>query len=583
MIAPGIYNETINFGGKAITVTGSAPGVIVDGGQEGPVVTFNSKETRSAILQNLTVRNGMAISRSQAAGVLIVGASPTIQNVSIENNLGCGVGIYNGAPAILDSVISGNTFPSVASLGCFSPLINFGSVGGGVVAYGPSLDGLNIQLVSNTIENNQTIYGSGGILVYRAGQPLIENNIIRNNASNDQGGGIQVLGDASAPVPPGYNGASIIQNLIYGNTINPTLEPQGYAEVGAGVNLSPDAGSAPIEIVNNTIAGNQLLLVPGARSQGTQIYAEGHMERIYFTNNLIIGSGSQSAVDCHESLITHVAPPAFDHNDVFNLGGGTTAVYSGDCSNQTGTSGNISEDPLFAGDATAANPFELLLSSPAVDAGNNAAPELPGADFLDQPRIQNAKGLSTAIIDMGAYEYPGVPTTVPVNFALNVTPSTLAIKNGQSLTASVIVTPLSGALGPVTLTCVGLPAFTSCSFSPSSLNFTSAIDQASIVTISVNPSKAEANAGGAFKSLSIGFACILMFPAILPRRRAMGRNGKNLYRLSTLIAIFLFSLGAQGCGYTRIPYSATSQVTVQAVATNYAVTKTAVVTLMTSQ
>jgi hypothetical protein len=99
-----------------------------------------------------------------------------------------------------------------------------------------------------------------------------------------------------------------------------------------------------------------------------------------------------------------------------------------------------------------------------------------------------------------------------------------------------------------------------------------------MVTISVNPSKAAANGNGAFRSFSTSFACILLAPAIFRRRRR-----DILYRLSALIAIGLISLFAQGCGYTRIPYSATSQVTVRAVATNYAVTKTAVVALEVSQ
>lgn len=115
-IAPGIYFEAIDFHGKAITVQGSAAGVVLDGKQTGPVVTFNSGETRSAILQNVTVRNGSTNFYPSAGGIFISGASPTIQNSSIQGNQKCGIAVFNGAPAILNNEIS-NTFLGIYILG----------------------------------------------------------------------------------------------------------------------------------------------------------------------------------------------------------------------------------------------------------------------------------------------------------------------------------------------------------------------------------------------------------------------------------------------------------------------------------
>src|SRR5437773_10063834 len=62
LVAPGTYLENINFNGKAITVTSSGgPSVtIIDGGQNGSVVTFDSGETVSSGLNGVTIQNGHA-------------------------------------------------------------------------------------------------------------------------------------------------------------------------------------------------------------------------------------------------------------------------------------------------------------------------------------------------------------------------------------------------------------------------------------------------------------------------------------------------------------------------------------------
>jgi len=62
LVGPGTYRETINFNGKAITVTSSngAAATIIDGVATpgSAVVTFGSKESRSSVLSNFTIQNG---------------------------------------------------------------------------------------------------------------------------------------------------------------------------------------------------------------------------------------------------------------------------------------------------------------------------------------------------------------------------------------------------------------------------------------------------------------------------------------------------------------------------------------------
>ena len=573
-IAPGTYTETINFYGKSITVQGSAQGVILRGSQNGPVVTFNSGETRSAVLQNVTITNGAGLTGQSAGGIFISNASPTIQNSTIQNNKLSGIGAFNSAPYLLNNKISGTVFDNKAS-GCDSLDIGYG---GGVFLCGTSNQGLETQIVGNIIEDNQAMFGGAGINVVSAGQPFIENNTIRNNTTNDRGAGIDLEGD-TAPL--------ILQNLIYGNTINPTLIAPAYVEVGAGLNidvLPVQFASTPILIVNNTIVENELLLVPGARSQGSQVFVYSRAERVQFTNNLIVGTTSQSAIDCYQDQPHPVAPPFFDNNDAYNLNFPGAAVYSGTCSNQTGISGNISTDPLFASDKNGANPFQLSFSSPAVDAGNNQTEALPTLDILGQPRIQNAKGLSKAIVDMGVYEYPGVPATPPppVNFTLTVAPSSATIAPGQSATLSVKITPTAANLGTVTFACMGLPANTSCVFSPSTMSFTTASAQSSNLTIS--SATAQSKTSGYLPtngSLTMTLAGLTIFPFVLVfRRRNSKKQLSKVLRLAGSLSAICLTLGLSGCKniYSNVT-PATYHLIVQATSVNSGISQQTPITL----
>ena len=68
LVHTGLYTEWgINFGGKAITVTGEDPddqttveNTVVDGDQQGTVFVFSSGEGIDSVLTGLTIQNGQA-------------------------------------------------------------------------------------------------------------------------------------------------------------------------------------------------------------------------------------------------------------------------------------------------------------------------------------------------------------------------------------------------------------------------------------------------------------------------------------------------------------------------------------------
>jgi len=127
-VAPGTYNENINFMGKAITVisTGGPQTTIIDGGQTATVVTFNTGEGLTSVINGFTIQNGFPSSGSMGdgGGILIDNTSPTIIDNIITNNQACegaGMAILGGSP-----LVQGNTISYNVEGGCSG-----GTVGGG--------------------------------------------------------------------------------------------------------------------------------------------------------------------------------------------------------------------------------------------------------------------------------------------------------------------------------------------------------------------------------------------------------------------------------------------------------------------
>ena len=362
LVAPGTYAENINFMGKAITVKSSlGPKVtIIDGGKIAPVATFSSSETAKSVLKGFTLQNGTSTSNSSydGGGVYINSASPTISGNVIQNNTACngggGIAVEFSSARILNNLIKNNS-----QSGCS------GGIGGGGIAVG----GAGAAFISgNRIMNNSWGSSGGGITMFAAGTPTLENNIISgNSASGTQGGGIWIVNDSDA---------LIVQNLFYANTAS-----QG----GAIYFLVPSGSTGPV-LVNNTIVG-----ATGV-TQGSAVWAGGFDSQVVFYNNLLIGLMGQNAVDCDSSYST--TGPTFTNNDAYSPSG---TGLTGTCASQEGTNGNISVDPLFI--SAQKHNFQLQTGSPAINAGDNSAPDLPKKDKAGKPRIVGSA------IDLGAYEF----------------------------------------------------------------------------------------------------------------------------------------------------------------------------------
>jgi len=350
----GTYYENINFNGKNITVaslffvmqdTSYISQTIIDGSQNGNVVTFDSGENSTGVLIGFTVTNGSAYSgggiycdsseptltnvtitgnsASFGGGIHCIDSSPTLTNVKItENNASthCGGGIYcdNSSPSLENVTISGNS-----ATGTYID-------GGGICCYysSPSLN-------SVTITGNSA-YRGGGIYC-RSSEPTLTNVTITGNSANDGGGGIHC-----------YDSSPSLTNV--------TISENTASNSGGGIHCYYVSNPS---LTNVTITGNT------ASNSGGGICCN--------INSL------PSLLNC---ILWNDSP-----QEIYVSSGSVTATYSDIQGGWTGT-GNIDSNPLFINSGN----FHLQSGSPCIDAGN------PSSQYNDPDGTRN---------DMGAYGGPG--------------------------------------------------------------------------------------------------------------------------------------------------------------------------------
>jgi hypothetical protein len=435
LVAPGTYNENINFNGKAITVTssGGAAVTIIDGGSIAPAVTFTSGEGSTSVISGFTIQHGGSYT-GKPGGVYLYNSNPTILNNTITLSNCWGINSQYSAPLIQNNTISATQSPSSGcGFGGGAAIIVWGGIGG---LYNTA--GVNSGVITdNTIENNvesglADAGGNGGAAVaVWGGSPVIVNNIMRNNASPGGSGG--AINFINSP------GAVIAQNLIYGNS----------AGCGGGAIATDGRGLfvANNTIVNNVDSGNYgfsecaniAQIYPNPDSYGMDSPSD------VFINNIISGSTSYPSVNCSWFQTPSLSiQPTFENNILYNAGGLFFGSY---CVDVSTLDGNIPADPQFVN--AAANDYHLQSTSPAIDGGLNSAIQtfqsMTGmnwtTDFDGKPRIQNGSGKG-CIIDMGAYEYQSATNDCGVTETLisSLNPATA----GQNVTFTAQLSDTSG-------------------------------------------------------------------------------------------------------------------------------------------
>jgi beta propeller repeat protein len=199
IVNPGVYYETINFGGRDIVVTSKDPNdpkvvgyTIINADGDGTVVTFENGESSRAVLTGFTITGGVG----------------TVEQGSGEDYkwmYGGGIMCRWGSPVITRNVIMNNHVPYVnQQMG--NRWVYTWSYGGGIYCS-------NGAVVTHNIVYNNSAYEGGGIC---AGSATVANNIVFGNSAV-YGGGVYV------------SYSSLENNTIVGNDCS--MEPD-YGDGG---------------------------------------------------------------------------------------------------------------------------------------------------------------------------------------------------------------------------------------------------------------------------------------------------------------------------------------------------------------
>lgn len=440
LVAPGLYPENLNLRGKAISIQSTeGPDVtILDGQHLAPTVSFVTGETRSATLSGFTIRNGAPdphLPGSHGAGILLHGASPTIIGNTLTDNLCAAVDAAESAPLLRNNRIT-LTHPDPACLAqAIAPVVLTGD---------PADPALLPTLLNNTIEHNDfsgsTIQPNAGGITLLAVRAILQSNTIRyNTVPGDTSGAVEVV---AQPSSPGTAPSLLQQNLIFGNTTR-----CGAAGISVTILNDPDTGAATphleIEVLSNTVADNVSAPSCAVSSQAAELaLPHGVLAgQVLLANNILASSSAHPALQCFLPLQT----ASLHHNLIHNT---AAPAFAGTCLD---SGANILTDPQFLD--RSGSDYHPILHSPAVDAGADSVSPVTLVDLDAAPRVQDATGKPTAIIDLGAYEYPAPrPQSASTTTVLNATPSNAEAFQAVSLAAQVTSSQRSTPTGSVVLT-----------------------------------------------------------------------------------------------------------------------------------
>ncbi len=203
VVMPGVYNETIDFLGKSITVRSFSDAddtVITGEGLPGPVVTFANGETIAAKLIRFTI-TGAENTSSSGGGILVSNADPYILSCEITANKalgGAGAYVVGGSPLFIDCTFKGNTALDGANGGGMLHILssafvdsctfvdNFAEQGGGLYVASPS----NVSVVNGVLDGNGAIEGGAA---YANGDTTFDNCTIVGHGNGALWSGIGLL------------------------------------------------------------------------------------------------------------------------------------------------------------------------------------------------------------------------------------------------------------------------------------------------------------------------------------------------------------------------------------------------------
>ena len=343
IVRPGRFYETIDFKGKAVTLTSEKgpEATVIDAAGLDSVVLCMSGEGRDTVLDGFTLTHGNMA--GHGGGVYCYKTSPTIRNNIIADNeaywSGGGISCFiSSSPWIAGNVITGNK--GIES-------------GGGIYAYSSSPVILNNVITWNEAGGHSGFYSyggnGGGVCCEHDCTAILANNIICHNTATE--------GDYSYPAGGGFYSGTRCDIQLVNCTLFGNMAFNSYNDgKGGGIYAGMDCS---LDMVNSIAWGN--FSIAGGQD-------------VHLVNNVTFSTA---------------------WSDI--AGGESAVVMEGGCVLNWGA-GMIDADPLFV--AAADSDYHITYDSPCRDAGLNAGvfPRL-AKDMEGDSRI------AAGIVDMGADEF----------------------------------------------------------------------------------------------------------------------------------------------------------------------------------
>jgi len=248
-----------------------------------------------------------------------------------------------------------------------------------VVRFDPGSDGAVLD--GFTITGAQVNREGGGINIDGA-SPLIQSCLVQGNTAqgpDEWGAGGILVGNGADPV--------IRETIVTGNSVS-------------GGASAIRVGNAHFTLVNSLIVNNT-----------GRPAIHGNDASMNLTNVTIADNGPEGGLLLNNTTATIINSILWeeDGQDVSVGGSGAyTITYSDVEDGVLPGTGNISADPLFAGNGN----YHLIPGSPAVDSGTDTG--APVQDLDGNPRPLDGNGDGTGVTDMGAYEFVLFRTLLPL-------------------------------------------------------------------------------------------------------------------------------------------------------------------------
>ena len=406
---PGNYD--VDFSGKNLILRS------IDSGDPAVVAAtvLDARGERGALRliqgeSSATCIEGLTFTGANLFSIYCKNASPTVANCVFGGNNDRGIYQYSGAMQISDCAFNGNGGRGIYKYTGTMQIDDcvFDGNGGGIRNYSGGSQIVDCTFTGNIVDRGAGVETSGGETlisgctfigntatadgggIYGSGTNLydltIRDCLFTGNVAGEEGGGLHI-----------NNNVHLINNLIVGNTA---------ANHGGGVmTMFGDAS-----LTNCTLMLNRADVGGGMAAQGSTA----DVDNSIFWQNESADTGDQMALFTPYSSATTVQLGFCD------LSGGEAGVYIEGQSCTFSAVDCIDADPLVVhpgrwddnatpadteDDIWTAGDYHLTAASSCIDAGNDAAVDLPVLDMDGDPRSLDGDGDGTEAVDIGADEF----------------------------------------------------------------------------------------------------------------------------------------------------------------------------------